>query len=132
MEELQFIDQHNMVAMLAKIKGSEGFHEIIDFLRSSHFAYALNVNPKIFVDHIQQLWTNAIISHEGGNEKIKSVVHGKPVVITETTIRNHLHLDDAKGISSIPSETLFGELKNMGYEGSVSKFTFYKALFSPQ
>ena len=131
MDELQFIDQHNMVAMLSKIKGSEGFHEIIDFLKDSHISYALTVNPKIYVEQIQQFWANATVSEEGGEQQIKSVVHGKPIGITESTIRTHLHLDDAEGTSSISSDTLFGELKNMGYDGSVGKFTFYKALFSP-
>ena len=60
------------------------------------------------------------------------MVHGKPITVTDSTIRTHLHLDDAQGISSIPTDTLFGVLKNMGYEGSLSKFTFYKGLFSPQ
>ena len=132
MEELQFIDQHNMVVMLSKIKGSEGFHEIIDFLKGSHIAIALTINPKIFVDQIQQFWINATISNEEGEQQIKYVVHGKPTVVTESKIHTHLHLEDAEGISSIPTETLFGELKNMGYEGSLSKFTSYKGLFSPQ
>ena len=45
MAELQFIDHHNMLAMLSKVKESEGFHEVLDFLRSSHLAHALTVNP---------------------------------------------------------------------------------------
>ena len=56
MAELQFIDQHNMVAILSKIKGLEEFHQIIDFLKASHISYALTVNPKIFVEQIQQFW----------------------------------------------------------------------------
>ena len=130
MEELQFIDQHNMVAMLSKIKGSEEFHEIINVLRASLISYALTVNPKIFVDQIQQFWVNATLREEDAEQQIKSVVLGKPIVVIETTIRTHLHIDDAEGTSSIPSETLFGELKNMGYEGSLSKFIFYKGISS--
>ena len=66
MAELQFIDQHNMVAMLSKIKGSEEFHQIINFLRASHISYALTVNPKIFVEQIQQFWVNATVITEDG------------------------------------------------------------------
>ena len=68
MEELQFIDQHNMVAMLSKIKGSEEFHQVIDFLRASHISYALTVNPKIFIDQIQQFWGNATVSEKDGEQ----------------------------------------------------------------
>ena len=53
MAELQFVDHHNMIAMLSKVKESQGFHEVLDFLRSSHIAHALTVNPKIYVEHIQ-------------------------------------------------------------------------------
>jgi len=120
-----------MVAILSKIKGSEGFHDIIDFLRESHISYALTVNPKIFVEQIQQFLVNATVSEVEGEKQIKSTVHGKPIMITESIIRTHLHFDDTEGISSIPTETLFGELKNMGYEGSLSEFTFFKGLFSP-
>ena len=115
MTQLQFIDQHNMVAMLLKVKESEGFHEILDFLRESHISYALTVKPKIFVEQIQQFWVNASMNEVEGDKQIKSIVYDKPIVITEATIRTHLHLNDAEGIFSIPNDTLFGELKNMGY-----------------
>ena len=121
-----------MVAILSKIKGSEEFHQIIDFLRASHISYALNVNPKIFVEQIQQFWVNATVITEDREQKIKSVVHGEPIVVGESTIRTHLKLDDPQGKSSISTDTLCGELQKMGYEGSLSKLTFFKGLFSPQ
>ena len=132
MAELQFIDHHNMLAMLSKVKESEGFHEILDFLRSSHLAHALTVNPRVYVDHIQQFWTNATIHGDEGNQTIRSLVHGRTIIISEALIRTHLQLADEEGIFSLPSETLFGGLHNMGYEGQLHKFTFFKALFPPQ
>ncbi|GKD69524.1 putative ribonuclease H-like domain-containing protein, partial [Tanacetum coccineum] len=36
MVNLEFYDKHNMVAYLQKSEGSEGFHQIIDFLTTSH------------------------------------------------------------------------------------------------
>nr|GEU34225.1 hypothetical protein [Tanacetum cinerariifolium] len=36
MANLEFCDTHNMVAYLLKIEGSECFHQIVDFLNSSH------------------------------------------------------------------------------------------------
>ena len=87
MAELQFIDQHNMVAMLSKVKESEGFHEILDFLRKSDISYALTINPKIYVEQITQLWENATVHEVEGGKQIKSIVYGKSIVITEANIR---------------------------------------------
>nr|GEX34957.1 hypothetical protein [Tanacetum cinerariifolium] len=39
MVNLEFCDIHNMVAYLKKIEGSEGFHQIVDFLNASHIRY---------------------------------------------------------------------------------------------
>ncbi|KAI3735473.1 hypothetical protein L6452_14972 [Arctium lappa] len=50
---LVFIDDHNELEMLQKPKQSEGFHQIVDFLKSSHIAYALTVNPTIYVEHMR-------------------------------------------------------------------------------
>ncbi|GKF29981.1 putative ribonuclease H-like domain-containing protein, partial [Tanacetum coccineum] len=36
MANLKYCDQHNMVALLEKTNGSEGFHQIVDFLNASH------------------------------------------------------------------------------------------------
>ena len=118
MAELQFIDHHNMLAMLSKVKESEGFHEVLDFLRSSHLAHALTVNPRVYVEHIQQFWTNATVHGDEGNQTIRSLVHGRSIIISEALIRTHLQLADEEGIFSIPSETLFGGLHNMGMRGN--------------
>ncbi|KAI3681115.1 hypothetical protein L6452_35898 [Arctium lappa] len=56
---LEFVDDHNELAMLQKPKQAEGFEEIVDFLKASHIAYALTVNPTIYVEHLRQFWTNA-------------------------------------------------------------------------
>ena len=84
------------------------------------------IRPKIYVEHIQQFWANASVYEVEGEKQVKSIVSGKPIVIIEATIRTHQHLDDAEGIFSIPNETLFGELKNMGYKSPLDKFTFTK------
>ena len=72
---------------------------------------------------------NASVNEIKTEKQIKYTVYGKATVITKATIRTHLHLNDAEGMFSLPNETLFGELKNMGYEGPLDKFTFYKGLF---
>ncbi|KAI3771092.1 hypothetical protein L6452_02246 [Arctium lappa] len=61
MTGLEFSDEHIEVAMLQKPKQAEGFHQIVDFLKSSHIAYALTVNPTICVEQLRQFWANATI-----------------------------------------------------------------------
>ncbi|KAI3746114.1 hypothetical protein L6452_08536 [Arctium lappa] len=68
MAGLVFVDDHNELAMLQKPKQAEGFHQIVDFLKSSHIAYALTVNPTIYVEHLRQFWANASIHTDDGNQ----------------------------------------------------------------
>nr|GEW42960.1 xylulose kinase-1 [Tanacetum cinerariifolium] len=56
----------------------------------------------------------------------------KKVVVTEATIKEALHLDDAEGVECLPNEEIFAELARMGYEKPSTKLTFYKAFFSSQ
>ncbi|GJS63937.1 hypothetical protein Tco_0678501 [Tanacetum coccineum] len=65
-------------------------------------------------------------------ELISALVDKKKVIITETSIRSDLHLEDAGGIDCLPTATIFEELARMGYEKPSQKLTFYKAFFSPQ
>ncbi|GJU41045.1 hypothetical protein Tco_1194002 [Tanacetum coccineum] len=66
MAELEFVDQHNMVACLEKTGGNSEFHEIVDFLTS--------VNDE---------------------KQIHATVDSKAVVVTEASIRSSLLLNDA-------------------------------------
>ncbi|GJT29218.1 hypothetical protein Tco_0909493 [Tanacetum coccineum] len=50
-----------MVAYLEKSEGSEGFHEIIDFLSVSHIHYALTASPTIYTSLIEQFWQTAAL-----------------------------------------------------------------------
>nr|GEW32825.1 hypothetical protein [Tanacetum cinerariifolium] len=56
----------------------------------------------------------------------------KKVVVTEATIRDALHLDDAEGVDFLPNEEIFTTLARMGYEKPSTKLTFYKAFFLSQ
>ena len=52
---LHFADEHNQVAYLQKSNEKSGpvFHQIVDFLNTTHIRYALTVNPTIYVSHIK-------------------------------------------------------------------------------
>ncbi|GKB97706.1 hypothetical protein Tco_0983843 [Tanacetum coccineum] len=132
MSTLTFSDTHNMVAFLEKPAESDGFHEIIDFLNANQIHYALTVNPTIYTPCIEQFWATAKAKTVNGECQLQALVDKKKVIITETSIRSDLHLEDAGGIDCLPTATIFEELARMGYEKPSQKLTFYKAFFSPQ
>nr|GEV04812.1 ribonuclease H-like domain-containing protein [Tanacetum cinerariifolium] len=57
---------------------------------------------------------------------------GKPVVITEASIRGDILFNDVDEIDCLTNEAIFENLTLMGYEGDLTKLTFQNALFSPQ
>ncbi|GKB46440.1 hypothetical protein Tco_0897193 [Tanacetum coccineum] len=95
MSTSKFADTHNLVAFLEKPKESDGFEEIIDFLNASSVQYALT---------------------------IQALVDKKKVIITETSIRSDLKLDDAEGTNCLPTATIFAELERMGTMASAIIF----------
>ncbi|GJV40640.1 hypothetical protein Tco_0435121 [Tanacetum coccineum] len=77
MAVLESCPKHNMIAYLEKTDGNAQFHEIIDFFTRSSIHYALF-----------SLYINAKVA-------------GKPVTISEASIRSDLRFDDADGIESL-------------------------------
>ncbi|GKE26213.1 hypothetical protein Tco_1441597, partial [Tanacetum coccineum] len=69
MSALMFADSHNMVAFLAKPTESEGFEQIVDFLNANPIKYALTLH---------------------------ALMDRKKVIITESTIRRDLQLEDVE------------------------------------
>ncbi|GJV00546.1 ribonuclease H-like domain-containing protein [Tanacetum coccineum] len=133
MNILEFCDKHNMVAYLVKSKSSEGFDEIIDFLTSSHIYYAFTENPIICVSLIEQFWETAVLSTtEEGLQAISATIDGHEKLINEASLRRHLKLEDAKGISSLSNEEIFEQLAHVGYVTNSESLTFFKGHFSPQ
>ncbi|GKD01237.1 hypothetical protein Tco_1171511, partial [Tanacetum coccineum] len=132
MSTLKFAETHNLVAFLEKPKESNGFEEIIDFLNTSSVQYALMVNPTIYTTCIEQFWTSAKAKTVNRERQIQDLVDKRKVIITETSIRGDLKLDDAEGTNCLPTTTIFAELERMRYENLTQKLTFYKACFSSQ
>nr|GFA45784.1 hypothetical protein [Tanacetum cinerariifolium] len=126
---LTFADTHNMVAYLNKSDASKGFNQIIDFLNGIYIAYALTVNPTIYVSCIKQFWNTVAVKQSNDVTMLQALVDKKKVVVTEATIRDALHLDDAEGVDCLPNEEIFTTLARMGYEKPSTKLTFYKAFF---
>ncbi|GKA78907.1 hypothetical protein Tco_0785444 [Tanacetum coccineum] len=88
-----------MVAYLEKSEGSEGFHQIIDFLSTSHIKYALTESSTIYASTIEQFWETAALSTtEDGVWGITTTIDRKgKVFVSEASIRRHLKLEDSKG-----------------------------------
>ncbi|GJZ87585.1 hypothetical protein Tco_0659195 [Tanacetum coccineum] len=114
MSTLTFADTHNMVAFLEKPAESDGFHEIIDFLNANQIRYALTVNPTMYTSYIQQFWETAKAKTVNGERHIQALIDKKKVIITETSIRSDLYLEDAGGTDCFPTATIFEELAQMG------------------
>ncbi|GJW72345.1 hypothetical protein Tco_0129262 [Tanacetum coccineum] len=114
MANLNFCDKHNMVAYLQKSEGSEGFHQIIDFLTTSHIRYALTESPTIYVSLIEQFWQTASANTlENEDMEITATIDGKVKVVYEASIRRHLKLKDSDGISTLSTLEIFEQLALM-------------------
>ncbi|GJV77481.1 putative ribonuclease H-like domain-containing protein [Tanacetum coccineum] len=101
---LKYYDQHNMVALLEKSDGREGFHQIVDFLNASHIR----------------------------EQEIIATVDGHAKTVTIASVRKYLKLADVGGLSSLPNTEIFDQLSLMGYATTSDKITSQKGHFSPQ
>ncbi|GJS70404.1 hypothetical protein Tco_0703245 [Tanacetum coccineum] len=123
----------NMVAFLGNTQGSEGFHQVIDFLNRSHICYALTKKPDVYISFIKQFWRSAEATNDDNGEvQITATIDGHSKTITEASLRRHLKLEDHDGITSIPNSEIFEQLALMGYHTDSDKLTFQKGAFSPQ
>ncbi|GJT88136.1 hypothetical protein Tco_1069853 [Tanacetum coccineum] len=103
-----------MVAYLKKSKGSEGFHQIIDFLNASHLQYALTRNPTIYVSFIKQFWRTATArTRANGEVELTATIDGQVKTITEASLRRHLKLEDNGGVTTLPNSEIFEQLALM-------------------
>ncbi|GJS47968.1 hypothetical protein Tco_0598089 [Tanacetum coccineum] len=109
MANMGYCDKHNMVDFLQKPTGSEEFHQI------SHIRYALTANPTICVSLIEQFWqTTTVEIVNDGKQQITVIVDGHTFAITEASVRRHLQLEDADGLSSLPNTEIFEQLTLIG------------------
>nr|GEU60704.1 xylulose kinase-1 [Tanacetum cinerariifolium] len=129
MAYLEFWDMHNMVPYLLKTEGSEDFHQIIDFLTTSHIKYALTENPTIYTSLIQQFWQTAAANTLSTEEvQITATINGKVKLVYEASIRRRIKLDDSDGISTLPNTEIFEQLALMGGNIDKSPFLPYDSL----
>ncbi|GJU35515.1 hypothetical protein Tco_1183869 [Tanacetum coccineum] len=132
MAALRYRDEHNKVGYLQKPKGSDDYHQILDFLRASYIRYALTNDPIIFDSLVKQFWSTATLrSPELGPPAILATIDETPYTITEDSVRSQLQLADDGGIDDLPIAEIYSGMDNLGYV-TEGKLTFYKNKFSPQ
>ncbi|GJU36963.1 hypothetical protein Tco_1185317 [Tanacetum coccineum] len=132
MADLAFIQQHNMVSYLEKNDGNADFHQILDFLTSSSINFALTVSPTIYASYIKQFWNTASLKTINYEKQIRAKVNGKAMVVSESSVRRDIHLNNKDGTACLTVNEIFENLALMGYETASEKLTFYKGFFSPQ
>ncbi|GKD59156.1 hypothetical protein Tco_1296665 [Tanacetum coccineum] len=134
MVSLEFYDKHNMVAYLEKSEGSEGFHQIIEFLMACHIKNALSECLTLYASPIKQFWQTAALSTTLDVVRgITATIDRKvKVFVSKASIRRHIKLKDSDGISSPLTAEIFEQLTLMGYAITSDSLTFQKGHFSAQ
>ncbi|GKC24418.1 hypothetical protein Tco_1026568 [Tanacetum coccineum] len=100
MADLKFADTHNMVAFLDKPTESEGFEQIVDFLKANPIKYPLTINPTIYILCIEQFWSTVKAKTINGEVQLHALVDGKKIIVTESFVRRDLQLEDEEGKSN--------------------------------
>nr|GEW48383.1 copia protein [Tanacetum cinerariifolium] len=77
-----------------------------------------------------EFWTSVAMKKTNDVMRLQALLDKKKVIITESTIRDALRLDDVEGIECLPNEKIFTELARICYKKPSTKLTFYKAFFS--
>ncbi|GKC27978.1 hypothetical protein Tco_1035272 [Tanacetum coccineum] len=127
---LESCPKHNMVAYLEKTDWNVEFHEIIDFLTRSSIHYALTVIHVVSTTFVQQFWMSAKSKTINNIRYIHAIVVGKPVTISEASIRSDLLFDDADGIDVLNNQAIFDTIQLMGYLDAKKKFVMYPRFIS--
>ncbi|GKE91834.1 hypothetical protein Tco_1572929 [Tanacetum coccineum] len=117
MAALKYREEHNKVGYLDKPKGSDDYHQVLDFLRGSHFRYALTYDPIIFDSLVKQFWSTASLrAPELGSPAILATIDRTPYTITEDTIRRQFQLgDDGVYGGDLKRELGVSSYTNAGY-----------------
>ncbi|GJV85559.1 hypothetical protein Tco_1525457, partial [Tanacetum coccineum] len=132
MVALKYREEHNKVGYLDKPTCSDDYHQVLDFLRGSHFRYALTNDPIIFDSLVKQFWSTASLrAPKLGPPAILATIDRTPYSITEDTVRSQLQLGDDGCIEDLPIADIYLGMDNLGYP-TKGKLTFYKNKFLPQ
>nr|GEU98528.1 putative ribonuclease H-like domain-containing protein [Tanacetum cinerariifolium] len=103
---------------------------------SNPIQYALMVNPTVYTSCIEQFLATVKAKTVNKEGQLQALVDGKNVIITESTIRRDLQLEDAEGFDCLPNAVIFEQLILMSTMASAiiclsinQKFNFSKYIF---
>ncbi|GKA08536.1 hypothetical protein Tco_0687867, partial [Tanacetum coccineum] len=63
---------------------------------------------------IVKFWATIKVKTVNGEVQLQALVDGKKVIITESTVRRDLQLEDAEGVDCLPNATIFEQLTLIG------------------
>ncbi|GJU11342.1 putative ribonuclease H-like domain-containing protein [Tanacetum coccineum] len=109
MAALRYRDEHNKVGYLQKPKGSDDYHQVLDFFSTSH-----------------------IRSPELGPPAILATIDETPYTITEDSVRSQLQLADDGGIDDLPIAEIYFGMDNLGSTMRRNLYNFLVAVMLPQ
>ncbi|GJU32652.1 putative ribonuclease H-like domain-containing protein [Tanacetum coccineum] len=115
MANLKYSKKHNMVAFQKKPTKSEGFTEIVDFLKGSSLMYALTHNPTIYDSLVKLFWQTATVrTLANGIQELVASIDNKEYTIIEASVKSKLQLADATGINNLPDAEIYKGLATLG------------------
>ncbi|GJY67018.1 putative ribonuclease H-like domain-containing protein, partial [Tanacetum coccineum] len=89
---------------------------------------ALDGSEALMLPNLFILWLAAVSTDSA--RYITAKVAGKPVSISEASIRSDLLFDDADGIDSLPNQAIFDAIQLMGHLDAKKKFVMYPRFIS--
>ncbi|GKA35793.1 putative ribonuclease H-like domain-containing protein [Tanacetum coccineum] len=76
-----------------------------------------------------KLTTAAETKTVNGEVQLQALVDGKKIIITESTVRRDLQLEDVEGVDCLPNATIFEQLALMGYEQQLEGMSNHNRIY---
>nr|GEV17753.1 putative ribonuclease H-like domain-containing protein [Tanacetum cinerariifolium] len=73
----------------------------------------INYLIMVYTSCIKQFWITVMVKTVNEEVQLRALVDGKKVIITESTIRRDLQLEDAEGVNCLPNVAIFEQLTLM-------------------
>ncbi|GJU77321.1 hypothetical protein Tco_1274391 [Tanacetum coccineum] len=125
MADLQFVDQHNMVACLERIDGKAELHQIANLFTYSLIHYALTVSPTIYASYIEQFWATAKSKTVNNVKQIHATVDGKTVIALAEPF-NDVY------VTPVHTKKVFTNMKRQNKDFSGTITSLFASMLVPQ
>ncbi|KAK1399232.1 hypothetical protein POM88_009095 [Heracleum sosnowskyi] len=128
---LEFVP-NNYAAHLTNENAPEVFHLIQNFLANSDIGTALTAPLKLSASQIRTLWQTGTYDNggESGSPSIIFEFQGEEFIVTPTTVRDALDLEDFNAFTiSVGDSELVKMMKEIGYSGPLTKIGQLKRPF---